>query len=222
MPRSPAKTRLYEQFAVTGKALSHASRLELLDLLSQGERSVEALARAAELNLSTASAHLQVLKQAGLVDTRREGVKVYYRLAGEDVAALFASLRRVSEHHRAESAAAAVAYLGPGTDPAMDPDQLRDRLHDGALVILDVRPTEEYQAGHILGAVSIPIDELATRITELPDDAQIVVYCRGHYCAFAHDAVSALHAHNRHAIRLHDGMLEWRLAGNPVAVARSA
>ena len=222
MAPSAAKTRLYEQIAVSGKALSHASRLELLDLLSQGERSVDSLARAAELNLTTASAHLQVLKQAGLVHTRRDGVKVYYRLAGDDVAHLFALLRTVADRHRPDAAAARIAYLGPSSDPTMAPDQLRDRLNDGGLVVLDVRPAEEYQAGHIPGAVSIPIDELATRISELPADAEIVVYCRGHYCAFAHQAVTALKTADRRAIRLHDGMLEWRLAGNPVTVARSA
>lgn len=222
MHRSAAKTRLYEQFAACGKALAHASRLELLDLLSQGERSVESLARTAGLNLTTASAHLQVLKQAGLVDTRRDGVRIFYRLAGEDVAALFALLRRVADHHRAEVGAAREAYLGPVGDETMDPRRLHDRLGSADLVVLDVRPTEEYQSGHIPGAVSIPVAELADRITELPEDTDIVVYCRGEYCVFAHDAVATLTAHGRRAIRLNDGMLEWRLAGRPVGVGGSA
>ncbi|MUL82761.1 MULTISPECIES: metalloregulator ArsR/SmtB family transcription factor [unclassified Mycolicibacterium] len=221
MDRSPAKTRLYEEFAASGKALSHASRLELLDLLSQGERSVEALARAAALNLTTASSHLQVLKQAGFVETRREGVKIYYRLAGDDVAQLLVLLRTVADRRRAEVGAARAAYLGEPVSTGIDRDELWSRINDDAdearVVLLDVRPGEEFRAGHIPGAVSIPVDELAERIIELPDDADIVVYCRGEYCAYAHDAVRTLTADGRRAIRLNDGMIEWRLAGHPVS-----
>lgn len=221
MDRSPAKTRLYGEFAVSGKALSHASRLELLDVLSQGERSVEALARATGLNLTTASSHLQVLKQTGLVETRREGVKVYYRLAGDDVAQLLVLLRSVADRRRSEVSAARDAYLGEPVGTAMSRDALRSRLNDhtddARVVVLDVRPDEEFLAGHIPGAVSIPVDELAERITELPTDADIVVYCRGEYCVYAHDAVRTLTADGRRAIRLNDGMVEWRLAGHPVS-----
>lgn len=206
---------------MSGKALSHASRLELLDLMSQGERSVEALARAAQLNLTTASSHLQVLKHAGLVETRRDGVKIYYRLAGEDVAQLFMLLRNVADRHRAEVSAARRTYLGSSSDPTMDPDQLRASLGQTDLLVLDVRPAEEYHAGHIPGAVSIPVDELAERITELPEDLDIVVYCRGEYCVFAYEAVASLTAAGRRAIRLNDGMLEWRLAGRPVTASES-
>ncbi|TMS51775.1 metalloregulator ArsR/SmtB family transcription factor [Mycobacterium sp. DBP42] len=220
MGRSPAKTRLYEAFAASGKALAHASRLELLDLLSQGERSVEALARAAGLNLTTASSHLQVLKQAGFVETRREGVKVHYRLAGDDVAELLVLLRTVADRRRAEVGAARDAYLGEPAGPGIDRETLWSRLNDdtddAGVVVLDVRPDEEYRAGHIPGAVSIPVDELVERITELPGDADIVVYCRGEYCVYAHDAVRTLTADGRRAIRLNDGMIEWRLAGLPV------
>ncbi|WKG03737.1 metalloregulator ArsR/SmtB family transcription factor [Mycolicibacterium sp. HK-90] len=219
MDRSPAKTRLYEAFATCGKALSHASRLELLDLLSQGERSVDALARAAALNLTTASSHLQVLKQAGFVETRRDGVKIYYRLAGDDVAQLLVLLRTTADRRRADVGAARDAYLGTPTATGIDRDELWARIndHDAPVVVLDVRPDEEFRAGHIPGAVSIPVDELADRITELPDDADIVVYCRGEYCVYAHDAVRTLTAGGHRAIRLNDGMVEWRLAGHPVS-----
>lgn len=215
----PTKTRLYEEFAVSGKALSHAGRLELLDVLSQGERSVEALARATGLNLTTASSQLKVLKQAGFVDTRREGVKIYYRLAGEDVAQLLVSLRAVADRRRAEVRAARDAYLGAPVGAGIGRDELRSRIADDPhLVVLDVRPEEEFRAGHIPGAVSIPVAELAERITELPEDADIVVYCRGEYCVYAHDAVRLLTTRGRRAIRLDDGMVEWRLAGEPVSV----
>lgn len=219
--RSPEKTRLYDAFAASGKALAHASRLELLDLLGQGERTVDALAKASHLNLTTASAHLQVLKAAGFVTTRRDGVRIFYRLAGEDVAQLFVLLRKVAEAHRAEVPAARDDYLlSGGTDPgALHRDELVARMADDTQVVLDVRPREEYESGHIPGAVSIPVDELASRIDELPDDREIVVYCRGEYCVFAYDAVRLLADRGRRAIRLNDGMLEWRLADLPVATA---
>ena len=218
--KSPAKVRLYEAFAVSGKALSNAARLELLDLLSQGERTVEALAKVAGLNLTTASAHLQTLKQAGFVATRRDGVRIYYRLAGEDVAALFALLRKVAEAHQAEVPAARDAYLlaGGGESGAITREELAARASQGTTVVLDVRPPEEYRAGHIPGALSIPVDELNERINELPVDVGIVVYCRGEYCVLAYDAVRLLTAKGRRAIRLNDGMLEWRLADLPVTV----
>lgn len=217
--KSTAKMRLYEAFAVSGKALSNAARLELLDLLGQGERTVEALAKAAELNLTTASAHLQTLKQAGFVATRRDGVRIYYRLAGEDVAALFALLRKVAEAHQAEVSAARDAYLlAGGESAAITREELAARASQGTTVVLDVRPPEEYRAGHIPGALSIPVDELDERINELPVDVGIVVYCRGEYCVLAYDAVRLLTAKGRRAIRLHDGMLEWRLADLPVTV----
>jgi len=219
METSLAKVRLYEAFAASGKALSHASRLELLDLLSQGERTVHALAKAAGLNLTTASAHLQTLKAAGFVTTRRDGVRIFYRLAGDDVAQVFALLRKVAAVHQAEVPAARDAYLlADGDVPeALHRDELAARMRDGATVVLDVRPQVEYESGHIPGAVSIPIDELSERITELPVGSEIIVYCRGEYCVFAYDAVRMLSDNGRRAIRLNDGMLEWRLADLPVA-----
>ncbi|XVU28306.1 ArsR/SmtB family transcription factor [Actinoplanes sp. CA-054009] len=209
------KAGLYDAFAASGKALASGKRLELLDLLGQGERTVDALAKAAGLNLTTASAHLQTLKQAGFVATRRDGVRIFYRLAGDDVAQLFALLRKVAENHQAAVPAARHAYLGDGAEPEITREQWRERAAAGA-VLLDVRPAEEFAAGHIPGAVSIPIGELAGRIEDLPEDTEIVVYCRGEYCVMAHDAVRLLTARGRRAIRLNDGMLEWRLAGHPV------
>ncbi|TQJ92108.1 metalloregulator ArsR/SmtB family transcription factor [Streptomyces sp. SLBN-31] len=211
-----SKARLYDAFAVSGKALASGKRLELLDLLAQGERTVDALAKAAGLNLTTASAHLQTLKQAGFVATRREGVRIHYRLAGDDVARLFALLRKVAERHQAAVPPARDAYLGADGARGISRDELRARAKAGEVVVLDVRPLEEYLAGHIPGARSIPVGELADRIAELPEESEIVVYCRGEYCVLAHDAVRLLTDHGRRAIRLDDGMLEWRLAELPV------
>lgn len=210
------KAQLYDAFAVTGKALANGKRLELLDLLAQGERTVDALAKASGLNLTTASAHLQTLKQAGLVTTRREGVRIHYRLAGEDVAHLFALLRKVAETHQAAVPAARDAYLGEDGAREITRDELHALAETSDVVVLDVRPVAEYEAGHIPGAVSIPAQDLADRITELPEDTEIVVYCRGEYCVLAYDAVRLLTDHGRRAIRLNDGMLEWRLADMPV------
>jgi rhodanese-related sulfurtransferase/DNA-binding transcriptional ArsR family regulator len=211
-----SKAQLYDAFAVSGKALASGKRLELLDLLAQGERTVDALAKAAGLNLTTASAHLQTLKRAGFVATRREGVRIHYRLAGDDVARLLALLRKVAENHQAAVPAARDAHLGDDGAPEVTREELRARVEAGDVVVLDVRPAEEYLAGHIPGAVSIPVGELADRINELPEDTEIVVYCRGEYCVLAYDAVRLLTDRGRHAIRLNDGMLEWRLAEMPV------
>ncbi|MFI6010926.1 ArsR/SmtB family transcription factor [Streptomyces sp. NPDC051243] len=213
------KAALYDAFARTGKALSSGKRLELLDLLAQGERTVDALAKAAGLNLTTASAHLQTLRQAGLVATRRDGVRIHYRLAGDDVAALYALLRTVAQAHQPAVEPARTAYLGAGDTVAVDREELLARAAAGEVVVLDVRPAEEYTAGHIPGALSIPVDQLADRIAELPAEAEVVAYCRGAYCVLAHDAVRLLRQRGRRAVRLTDGMLEWRLAELPVETA---
>ncbi|MET8990789.1 metalloregulator ArsR/SmtB family transcription factor [Nonomuraea wenchangensis] len=211
------KTPLYETFAQVAKALASAKRLELLDLLAQSERSVEVLAGAAGLGLTSASNHLQVLKQAGIVATRKEGTKVFYRLAGDDVADLWMRLRGVASEHLAEVDRARTAYLGPADTEQLTRAELLRRIQEGDVTVIDVRPREEYAAGHIPGALSVPVDELLDRLTELPEDGTIVAYCRGEYCVFAHDAVRALAAQGRRAVRLEDGMLEWRLADLPVA-----
>ena len=211
-----AKNALFDEFARVGKALSSGKRLELLDLLAQGERTVDALARASELGLSTASAHLQALKAANMVTTRRDGTKIYYRLAGADVAQLLASVRAVASTHLPDVEAAASAYLGPDTEQVTR-SELLERIQTGQVTVIDVRPREEYAAGHIPAAVSVPLDELAEHLAELPEDHDIVAYCRGAYCVLAHEAVRMLTEHGHTAMRLADGMLEWRLADLPVA-----
>jgi rhodanese-related sulfurtransferase/DNA-binding transcriptional ArsR family regulator len=216
MGHRAAKNALFDQFARVGKALSSGKRLELLDLLAQGERTVDALARASELGLTTASAHLQTLKAANLVNTRREGTKVHYRLADTDVAELLALVRAVASAHLPDVNAAASAYLGPGTEQ-VSRSELLERIRTGNVTVIDVRPREEYAAGHLPAAVSIPLEELADRLAELPEDQDIVAYCRGAYCVLAHEAVRLLTEHGRSAMRLADGMLEWRLADLPVA-----
>jgi DNA-binding transcriptional ArsR family regulator len=216
------KSELFEQLARVGKALGNGKRLELLDLLAQGSRSVAELATTAGLGLTTASAHLQALRQAGLVTTRREGTTIYYRLTDTDVAALYALLRDVAAAHLPDVGVARARYLG--TDHGEDVEQvgreeLLRRAEAGKVVVLDVRPTPEFAAGHIPGAVSIPIDQLPERLSELPADVEVVAYCRGTYCVFAHEAVRLLTTHGRRAARLTEGMLEWRLAGQAVATA---
>jgi rhodanese-related sulfurtransferase len=212
------KAELFDGFAQVGKALGSPKRLELLDLLAQGERSVEVLAERAGLGLTTASNHLQILRKSGLAVTRKEGTKVFYRLSGSDVAALWAHLRDVAATHLAEVDRARGAYLGDDDVAEVTRDELLRRLEAGDVTLIDVRPGEEFAAGHIPGAVSIPVDELADRIAELPEGSTIVAYCRGAYCVMAHEAVRALTAEGRPAARLTDGMLEWRLAELPVAV----
>lgn len=210
------KAELFDAIAQTGKALSNGKRLELLDLLAQGERSVDALAKAAGLGLTTASAHLQTLRQAGLVTTRRDGVRIHYRLVGDDVAALYALLQQVARTHRAATDQARTAYLGPEDTGHLTREQLLERVKAGTATVIDVRPTEEYAAGHIPGALSVPLDQLEARLAELPDDVEVVAYCRGTNCVLAHDAVRLLTTRGRRAARLTDGMLEWRLADLPV------
>jgi rhodanese-related sulfurtransferase/DNA-binding transcriptional ArsR family regulator len=211
------KTALFDQFARVGKALASGKRLELLDLLAQGERDVASLARAADLGITSASAHLQTLRQANLVTTRRDGTRILYALASRDVADLYARLRDVACSHLPDVEAARVTYLGDDGGQPITRDELRHLASAGRVTVLDVRPAEEYRAGHIPGAISIPLDELADRLDELPPDGRIVAYCRGAYCVLAHDAVRLLHSHDRDAGRLADGMLEWRLADLQVA-----
>lgn len=215
MPDPELKAALFEQLARVGKALANGKRLELLDLLAQGERTVEALATATGLGVSTASAHLQTLRRANLMATRRDGPRVFYRLADDDVADLYRRMRDVATRHLADAAAARDAYLGPDTEHLTRED-LFARVENGDAVVLDVRPAEEYAEGHIPGAVSVPLDELPSRLAELPDDVEIVAYCRGATCVLAHDAVRLLTARGLPARRLDDGMLEWRLARLPI------
>lgn len=210
------KDELYAEFAAVGKVLGNPKRLELLDLLSQAPRSVEDLAAAAALGMSTCSAHLQTLREAGLVHSRREGKRIFYSLSGNDVAGLWEHLRRVAQEHRPHTELARRAYLGPEDTEAVDTDELLRRLDSGDAVVLDVRPEPEYVGGHLPGALHIPLEDLSDRLAELPRDREIVAYCRGQYCVLAHDAVRLLNAHGLHARRATDGVLEWRLAGLPV------
>ncbi|MFC3490938.1 metalloregulator ArsR/SmtB family transcription factor [Glycomyces rhizosphaerae] len=212
------KAALFDQLARVGKALGNGKRLELIDLLTQAERSVEHLAAASGMGLTTVSAHLQTLKQAGLVTTRREGQKIHYSLAGNDVAALYRLTRDTAAAHLADVERAAADYLGDTPDQ-VSRDELLAGIERGEYTILDVRPVEEYAAGHLPGAINIPIDQLPDRLGEIPGDATIVAYCRGPYCVFAHDAVELLAGSGRNARRLEDGLPEWRSAGLPTATA---
>ncbi|WP_125778421.1 ArsR/SmtB family transcription factor [Antribacter gilvus] len=203
-----SKADLFEAFARTGKALASGKRLELLELLAQGERPVQQLAAVSGLNLTTASAHLQLLRDAGLVTSRRDGTRVLYRLAGDDVADLVTTLLRVAERHRPETAAAASAHL-PADVRTIRRDELVDRAQRGEVLILDVRPAEEYAAGHLPGAVSIPADELAGRLAEIPADVEVAAYCRGRFCVLSYDAVHLLTQHGYTAHLLADGVIEF-------------
>lgn len=210
------KAELFEQLARVGKAMANGKRLELLDLLAQGPRGVADLAATAGLGLTSASAHLQTLKRAGLVATTRDGTTIRYRLAAPDVAALYLQLRTVASAHLPDVEAARRGYLGAEDTEQIDRAELLRRARSGTAVVLDVRPTSEFTAGHIPGAISIPVEELPDRLAELPADLEVVAYCRGAYCVFAHDAVRLLTAHGHRAVRLEEGMLEWLLAGEPI------
>lgn len=220
-PDNPAgpgfKQQLFAQFARIGKALSHANRLELLEFLAQGERSVEQLARVAGLSVANTSQHLQQLRQTGLVSCRKQGLKVFYRLSGDDVIDLLASLRRVAERHLAEVNQLVNSYLDvkDGLEP-LPREELLARVRDGLVTVIDVRPPEEFAAGHVPGAVNIPLAELEQRLAELAADTEIVAYCRGPHCVLAFDAVECLRQQGLRARRLEDGFPEWKTAGLPV------
>jgi DNA-binding transcriptional ArsR family regulator/rhodanese-related sulfurtransferase len=211
------KDGLYAQFARVGKALGNPHRLELLELLAQGERSVDSLATETGLSLANASQHLQALRQAALVETRKKGVFVYYRLADPAVFDLCAALRRVAEQRLADLEQLVREQFGDRA--AGEPVPMRDLLahaQSQTVVLLDTRPAREYEAGHIRGAISIPVDELQQRLRELPRDKDYVAYCRGPYCVYADRAVELLRANRRRARRLAEGFPEWQAAGFPV------
>jgi rhodanese-related sulfurtransferase len=210
-----AKAELHEVFARVGRALANAHRLEMLDLLAQGERSVEALADVASISVGLASAHLQTMRGAGLVVSRRDGNRILYRLTGDDVFELLAALRTVAAGRVADADRAARAYLGEAIE-AVSRTELLGRVAAGTAVVVDLRPREEYAAGHIAGAISIPLSEVESRLAELPPDLEIVAYCRGPYCAMAPQGVALLRRLGRRATRLEAGFPEWSLAGLPV------
>jgi rhodanese-related sulfurtransferase/DNA-binding transcriptional ArsR family regulator len=215
-----AKTALLAQFARVAKALANPARLELLDLLTQAERSVEELAHAAGMPVGNTSAQLRALHAAGLVASRREGTRIFYRLVGDDVAALYRALREVARTRLPDAEAARAAYLG--SDEPAEPvsrGELLRRARAGEVLVLDVRPAAEYSAGHIPGAVSVPLGDLPAQLGALPASTEIVAYCRGAYCVLARDAVRQLRASGLAARHLAEGMLEWRLDGLPVDAA---
>lgn len=213
-----AKDALLGGLARVARALGNGHRLEIVDVLAQADRSVDELAVQIDESIANTSQHLQVLARAGLVRSRRQGTRVVYRLAGDDVAALWASLGGVAARHLAEVDVLATAYLGErGTLEQVSADELASRLDDGRVVLLDVRPAAEYRAGHIAGARSAPIEDLPEIAPVLPEWAEVVAYCRGPYCVYADDAVRLLRELGLRARRLEVGFPEWRRAGLPVA-----
>lgn len=217
------KDGLYDQFARIGKAVAHPKRIELLDLLCQGERSVEVLAQAATLSVTNASAHLKVLREARLVETRKEGTRVYYRLASESVCELFFSVRDLAAERYAEVEMMVRDYFEARDQ--LEPvtrEELLARTKDGSVLILDVRPPEEYSAGHIPGAISLPLAQLEDRLADLSPETEIIAYCRGPYCVLAPQALQLLRRHGYRARRLQDGLPEWRHAGLPVEASTNS
>lgn len=217
MPTQAAKSALFDAFASVAQALGNGRRAEIVDVLAQGERSVEELGEQIGQSMANTSHHLQVLARAGLVRSRREGTRVYYRLAGQRVDDLWASVREVAERHVADVHVLADEYLGERDGiEQLSPTELEGRLRRGDVVVLDVRPELEYRAGHIPGAISAPLPELDTVVKILPRRAEVVAYCRGPYCVYADDAVRVLRERGVKARRLVGGFPEWRRAGRAV------
>jgi len=211
MSSHESKEALFEAIAVMGKAFASPRRLELIDLLAQGSRSVEELARASGQSTANASQHLQALHASGVVTRERDGTRINYTLAGPDVLQLWLDLRDASATRVAEVERAARSYLGDEVE-TMSRDELRKRLRRNEIVLIDVRPSEEFDAGHIDGALSIPLEEIDERMADLPAACEIVAYCRGAFCAYAHEAVRRVRATGRDARRLEGGWPEWQLA----------
>jgi len=213
------KDAIYEQLARIGKAAASPKRLELLDLLGQGPRSVEALAEETGQSVANVSQHLQVLRAARLVDAKKEGLYVNYRLADESVAKFFLAVRELAESRTDEIARVTRTFFDErdALEP-VDRNALIERVRSGEVTVLDVRPAEEFHAGHIPGAVSIPVADLARRLASLPKYREVVAYCRGPYCVFAVDAVKVLRENGFKAVRMDEGVLEWKARGLPVEV----
>jgi len=211
------KYRLFEQFAQVAKALSHAHKLEILELLAQGERSVESLANVAGLTVANTSRHLQQLRRAGLIASRKEGLYVFYRVAGDDVIDLLRSLRRTGQRHISDVNDIVIGYFNDRDSlEAISRKELLKRSKDGSVTVLDVRPSEEYAVGHIPGALNVPLDEIEQHLANLPRGQEIIAYCRGEYCVLAFEAVAALRKKGFTARRLEEGYPEWKAAGLPV------
>jgi len=217
---SESRDQVFGELAVVGKAFASARRLEIIELLAQSEHSVDEIVKATGQGLSSVSAHLQILRGANLVRVRRMGTRQIYRLTDHDVAELHAALGAVAKRHSPDVKFALESYLGSG---GLEVDEvsraeLLDLMRREDIALLDVRPHGEYSSGHIAGAISMPLEEVNERLGDIDPAVRIVTYCRGAYCVMAHDAVTLIHAMGREAVRLQDGMLEWRLAGLPVAV----
>lgn len=211
------KNDLFSQFARVGKALSNANRLELLEFLAQGPRSVDALAKVARLSVANTSQHLQLLRQSGLVTSRKEGLKVYYSLSGDDVIAMLDALRAVAERHLSDVNQLVNTYLTSKDD--LDPipaAELLERINQDLVTVLDVRPRDEYEAGHVSGAINIPLNELKQHLVNFDPSMEIVAYCRGPHCVLAFNAVAELREKGFKARRLENGFPEWKVAGLPV------
>ncbi len=211
------KHDLFTQFAVVGKALSNGNRLELLEFLAQGERSVEDLATVSGLTVANTSRHLQQLRQAGLILNRKQGLKVFYRVSADDVIELLSALRNVAGRHVADVERLVNTYLTVKDDLEPVPrDELLARVQDDLVTVIDVRPAEEYAAGHVPGAANIPLSELEKHLDQFDPEQEIVAYCRGPHCVLAFDAVAKLREKGYMARRLQDGYPEWKSAGLPV------
>jgi rhodanese-related sulfurtransferase/DNA-binding transcriptional ArsR family regulator len=219
-----AKTRLFHHFSRVGKAVASPVRLELLEALAQGERSVDEVARAASIPMANASHHLHILRDAGLVQSHREGAQVIYRLTDEDgITALIASLRRIAEHQLAEvGRIVREAFISHDDVTPVAPKELLRLAKRGEVTVVDVRPWAEYAAGHIKGAIHVPLEELEDRLKQLPRDREVVAYCRGPYCVLAFSAVERLRAQGFRARRLEDGFPEWKALHLPVARSNGA
>jgi rhodanese-related sulfurtransferase/DNA-binding HxlR family transcriptional regulator len=219
MPDRAIKTELFDEFARAAQALASGRRVEIVDVLANGERSVEELSRQVAMSVANTSRHLQILKEAGLVAATRNGTRVHYRLASPAVYQFWVALRSLAAERLPGVNGLVEAYLGSREGlEAIGADELLDRLRsDQPPVMIDVRPAEEYQAAHVAGAVSIPLAELEQRLRELPRDREIVAYCRGPYCAFAPEAVQMLREHGYSARHLDEGLPEWAAAGNGIA-----
>lgn len=216
-----AKDALYDGFAEVARALASGRRAEIVDLLAQGERSVDEVAGELDQSIANTSHHLRAMARAGLLTTRRDGTRIFYRLASDRVADLWSALRDVARDHVAGLERLAHAYLGPRDGiEVIGTEELAARIRRRQVVVLDVRPAEEFASGHIGGARSVPITELRRQLRALPRDAEIVAYCRGPYCVYADDAVRELQRRGFRARRLVDGFPEWKRAGLPVAVGR--
>jgi rhodanese-related sulfurtransferase/DNA-binding transcriptional ArsR family regulator len=211
------KQDLFAQFARVAKAMSNGNRLELLEFIAQGERSVDKLAKVSGLSVANTSQHLQQLRQAGLITCTKRGLKVFYRLSGDDVIDLFNSLRNVAERHLADVQQLVNTFLTVKDDLEPIPaTELLDRVKDGLVTVLDVRPPEEYQSGHVPSAINIPLSELEAHLSQLDTQQEVVAYCRGPHCVLAFDAVEKLRQNGIKAYRMKDGFPEWKSAGLPI------